>query len=324
MRLSCAQEQAQKIADLILEAFDPEDTAAAAFEAAAGAQSWIEQEWVVEAYFGAPPDRTGLLEIAKTVLGEDASARIEFKLVEQRDWVAASLEGLKPVRAGRFLVHGAHDRASVRIYDIGIEVEAALAFGTGHHGSTRGCLLLLDELRRWGRLTKILDIGTGSGILAIAAARLWKRKVEAGDIDAVCAASATANAKLNKVAAFVRPIVARGVEHITLQQCGPYDLILANILARPLRQMAPQLAKLAARGGRFILSGLLEQDAAAVLSAYRSQNIFLLKRVNIDGWVSLLLERRLHSGFKGSILGRKRLKMVERRYAVSKPMITSP
>lgn len=324
MRLRCTQEQAQKIADLILEAFDPEDTAAAAFELEAVRQSWTPQEWAVEAYFRVPPDRTILLEIAETVLGEGAGAQVEFERVEQRDWVASSLEGLKPVRAGRFLVHGAHNRMSVRPHNIGIEIEAALAFGTGHHGSTLGCLILLNELSRYKGLAKFLDIGTGSGILAIAAARLWKRNVEAGDIDPISVSAAAANAKLNNVAAFVRPVVSRGVEHVYLRQSAPYDLIFANVLARPLRQMAPAVAKLASQGGWIILSGLLETDVASVLSKYRSQNLFLVKRINVEGWVSLLLERRLQSGFKGSILGRKRVKMVERRFAISSPITTRP
>jgi ribosomal protein L11 methyltransferase len=292
MRLACTEQQAQKIADLILEAFDPEATAVSTFERVTSTKAWSTEDWMVEAHFGTPPDQSLLEKLVASVTGEAFARNLEFGSVDQRDWVAASLEGLRPVRAGRFLIHGAHDRSAVRANDIGIEIEAALAFGTGHHGSTLGCLMLLNERIKQGPAKQILDVGTGSGVLAIAAARAFKRKISAGDIDGVCVASATANAKANRVAGFLRPVKARGADHILLRQNGPYDLIFANILARPLRQLAPSLAKLTARGGTLILSGLLDRDVAGVLSAYRAQNLFLVKRIDIEGWASLLLQRR--------------------------------
>ncbi len=180
--------------------------------------------------------------------------------------------------------------------DIAIEIEAALAFGTGHHGSTRGCLLMLDRLAKRRRPKTMLDVGTGSGVLAIAAAKLFHRPVHAGDIDPIAVAAARANARLNGVASFVQPVVARGLRHPTLQSGAPYDLVFANILARPLRQLAPAIQSVLAPGGEVILSGLLACDVAAVLSAYRAQGLALVSRLDLDGWATLLLSRGTSSG----------------------------
>ena len=149
----------------------------------AGPSGWNKGPWIVEAYFGAPPDEANVRALVAAAAGDAAARAATFGRVDERDWVAASLEGLKPVRAGRFIVHGAHGRDAVKANDIAIEIEAALAFGTGHHGSTRGCLHMLDRVARKRRPRAILDLGTGSGVLAIAAAKLFKRKIHAGDID---------------------------------------------------------------------------------------------------------------------------------------------
>ncbi|MGB6176242.1 MAG: 50S ribosomal protein L11 methyltransferase, partial [Methylocella sp.] len=199
--------------------------------------------------------------------------------------------GLTPVRAGRFSVHGAHRRDAVKANDIAIEIEAALAFGTGHHGSTRGCLHMLDLVARKRRPRAILDLGTGTGVLAIAAAKLFRRKIHAGDIDSVCVQAAGANAKRNRVASFVRPVLAKGVAHPLLRAGGPYDLVLANILARPLRDLAPQIARLAAPRAEIILSGLAGRDVPGVAAAYRMQGAALARRIDIDGWATLLMRR---------------------------------
>ena len=205
--------------------------------------------------------------------------------------MANSLAGLKPVRAGRFLVHGRHDRARVGVNDVGIEIEAGLAFGTGHHGTTRGCLLHFDRLLKRRRPHAVLDVGCGAGVLAIAAARILKRKVWLGDIDPIAVEVANANARLNGVGALCRAVVSRGVEARALREGAPYDLVFANILARPLRLMAPSLAAVIGAEGEAIVSGLILADVPGVLASWRAQGFTLAGRIDLEGWASLRLRR---------------------------------
>jgi ribosomal protein L11 methyltransferase len=281
LRLVADETRARAIADLVVETFDPAETAATAFEEPDGVA------WAVEIYFGEAPDEPAIRLLIEAAAGAEAAAAARFFEISQKDWVGASLEGLKPVRAGRVLVHGSHDRARVRINDVGVEIEAALAFGTGHHGTTLGCLLALDDICKRRRPERVLDVGTGTGVLAISAARLLRQPVASGDIDPVAVTTARANARANSAAALVQPVVAVGVRHPSLS--ARYDLIFANILAKPLRLLAPQIASVAAEGAELVLSGLLARDVAGVLSAYRAQGFALAKRRDIDGWATLLL-----------------------------------
>ena len=290
MRLSCDEATARRIAAIIVETFDPATTAAAAFVEAPDPSGATKTPWIVEAYFGNPPDEANVRTLVGIVAGEAVAEAATFGSIDERDWVGLSLEGLKPVRAGRFLIHGAHGQGAIKANDFAIEIEAALAFGTGHHGSTRGCLYMLETVARTRRPRAILDLGTGSGVLAIGAAKLFKRKVCAGDIDPVCVQAAGANAKRNRVASFVRPVQAKGAEHPLLRKGAPYDLVLANILARPLRDLAPRIARLAAPGAAIILSGLIARDVAGVVAAYGAQGIALARRIDIDGWATLLMQ----------------------------------
>jgi ribosomal protein L11 methyltransferase len=284
MRLTTDERSARAMTDIIGEVFDPAETAVAAFEAEDG------RTWLLEAYFASPPDEAAIRELVRPIVGPEAD-RATFEAMSQKDWVKASLDGLKPVRAGRFLVHGSHDREARRINDLAIEIEAALAFGTGHHGTTLGCLLaLIDELKR-RRPRHVLDVGTGTGILAFAAAKALKRTVVAGDIDPEAVRIARENARLNGIAAHLRFYVAPGVRHALANRPDHFDLVFANILARPLMRLAPSIARVLAPHGTLILSGLLARDVPGVLSAYAAHAWRLTRRRDIEGWAALTLKR---------------------------------
>jgi ribosomal protein L11 methyltransferase len=279
-RLATDEATARRVADAFVETYDPGDAAAGAFADGRG--------WAVSIHFRQPPNEAAVRALVALAAGAEASNALTFETIAPKDWVEASLAGLAPVRAGRFVVHGRHDRARVARNAIGIEIEAALAFGTGHHATTRGCLLALDHLLRARRPRRVLDIGTGTGVLAIAAAKALRRRVLAGDIDRRAVETARANANLNGVGALVEVVCARGAS-ARLRAGGPFDLVLANILAGPLQRLSFPLASWLAPRARLILSGLLPAHANSVLSAYGAQNLVLERRIVLDGWVSLVM-----------------------------------
>ncbi len=284
-RLVCDEPVARRIAAYLGEIFGGDDSACAAFEGDDG-------RWQVAIHFCDPPDEVALRAQVALVAGDAAAAGLAIEPVEQADWVAKSLAGLQPVRAGRFIVHGAHDRARVRPNDLGIEIEAALAFGTGHHGTTRGCLLALDDLAKRLRVRRVLDIGTGSGVLTIAAAKILHGRVVASDIDNVAVEAARANARLNHVYPNITLLRAVGVNARAITSLAPYDLIFANILLGPLLRLAVPIRGLTGANARVVLSGLLPIHANAVLAIYRMQGLTLERRIPLDGWVTLVLRRR--------------------------------
>ena len=285
LRLALPEKAARRVADLVVETFDPAEAASAAFENEATGL------WEVEVYFAEEPNQDSIRELVRIAAGDEAAAAAEFDTLAEKDWVKASLEGLTMVEAGRFLIHGGHDRGRVPLNRIGIEIEAALAFGTGHHGTTRGCLLALDAILKQKRPRRVLDVGTGTGVLAIAAARALRQPVALGDIDPVSVEASASNARLNRAASYLKPVVARGVQHPALMAGQPYDLIFANILAKPLRLLAPSIAGVASHDATLILSGLLARDVAGVLSAYAAQGFRLHKRGDLEGWATLVLTR---------------------------------
>src|ERR1700726_4578233 len=185
------EQAARRVVDLLTESFFDGQAAIAAYEGPGG-------RWGITVHFAEAPDQTSIRELVRLVAGEEVAQAISFDTVEAKDWVKATLEELVPVRAGRFIVHGKHDRARVPPNKLGIEIEAALAFGTGHHGTTRGCLLLLDHVLKFRKPKRVLDRGTGTGVLAIAAAKALKRAVLASDIDAPSVKVARENARLNE------------------------------------------------------------------------------------------------------------------------------
>jgi ribosomal protein L11 methyltransferase len=260
------------------------DAAVAAFEQDGGG-------WTVEIHFESAPDENKIRDLVQAIAGETAVTGLSFETVAARDWVAASLAELKPVTAGRFVVHGAHDRAAIPSHCVGIEIEAALAFGTGHHGTTRGCLLALDQILRAHRPRRILDVGTGTGVLAIAAAKALRHHVLASDIDARAVAVATENARINHVAPLIAVLHTPGLAARRVREHAPYDLVFANILLAPLRLLASPMARLIAPQARVILSGLLATQANAALAAYRSNDFALERRIVLDGWATLVLRR---------------------------------
>ena len=280
-RLICDQPTARRLASYLAETLEPDDCVCSAFEDNDG-------RWQVAVHFREAPEEAGLRVLVAAAAGEAAAAALSIEPVAPADWVKQSLSGLKPVRAGRFLVHGAHDRARVKPNDIGIEIEAALAFGTGHHGTTLGCLLALDDLAKRRHARRVLDIGTGSGVLAIAAAKTFRTPVVAGDIDPVAVAAARANARLNGTPAIVF-VHAAGAKARTIAAQAPYDLIFANILLGPLLRLAEPVRALTAANARIVLSGLLPSHANAVLAIYRAQGLMLERRILIDGWITLVL-----------------------------------
>jgi ribosomal protein L11 methyltransferase len=282
--LTTHREAAQRIADLLAESYPGEEAAVGLFDEGGG-------RWSVAVHFGVPPDEAALRALVALVAGPAAGEALRFERLADKNWVAASLAGLAPVAAGRFMVHGAHDRARVPVNRIGIEIEAALAFGTGHHGTTRGCLIALDAiLKAPPRPRRVLDLGTGSGVLAIAAARALRRRVLASDLDATAMRAARGNARRNRAGMLVEAIQADGVAHRRIRERAPFDLVFANILLGPLKRLAMPLTRLVAPGGRVVLSGLLAAQASAARSAYRG--LALHRRIDLDGWTTLVLVRR--------------------------------
>jgi ribosomal protein L11 methyltransferase len=268
------------------EILDGARTAVTVFESAPGA-------WTVEIYSDGAIESAVLRAAVRAAGNAQAAERLAFTRVPENDWVSLSLAGLAPVRAGRFVVHGAHDRARIPANAIGIEIEAALAFGTGHHGTTRGCLLAFESLlkKHGSAPLRVLDIGTGTGVLAIAAARALHGVIVASDIDPVSVCAARLNARANRVGGYVLVLQAAGLNAPGIRAGGPYNLVFANILLTPLKRLAQSIARLTAHGGRVVLSGLLPHQADAARFAYTAQGMRLERRMEVAGWCTLILRR---------------------------------
>ncbi len=250
-----------------------------------------EQE--ITAYFETPPDyaevTARLALLAQLVNISAPTAR--FNDLPQTDWLTHVYRGLHPLQLGRFYVYGSHSAAVPPAGAIPIQVDAATAFGSGHHATTAACLIALSDVAQNKKPKRMLDLGCGSGILAMGMAKLFRRKVLALDIDPEAARVTARNAEINQCAKFVRAGVG-GSDSPILKRGAPYDLIMANILARPLTLMAHEITAALAPDGVIILSGLLTKQEAMVISAYRAQGLRLIKSVRREEWSALILKRQ--------------------------------
>jgi len=247
------------------------------------AEEPFKDEATVEALYTEEPDAA--------LLSELAGCAVTVEPLPDQDWINHSLEGLPPVRAGRFFVYGAHDRGKVPGGVIPIRIEAGMAFGTGHHETTALCLSVLSDLGKKRRYKNVLDLGCGTGLLAIGAARLWRRHVLASDIDPIAVAITRENARANREGPLVQAVMADGLDHPALAGRAPYDLIVANILAGPLTRLAPSIARALAPDASLILSGLLRNQENLVLDFYRPHGLILRGRRRDGPWSALVLER---------------------------------
>jgi len=244
--------------------------------------------WEVAAYFIEAPDQAGL---ALAAMAFDAKPFVISELPET-DWVAKVRRDLPPVVAGRFFLFGSHDADNVPEGVVGLAIEAAMAFGTGHHGTTQGCLIALDRLDSLGfRGKNVADIGCGTAVLAMGAAKIWPdHTVIASDIDEVAIDTAVANAAYNGLDGRLNCYVCPGFEHPVLQAAAPFDLVFANILKTPLILLAPDMARYIAPGSYAILSGILNEQADEVLAVYASHGFALDDRLIIDDWTTLTIK----------------------------------
>jgi ribosomal protein L11 methyltransferase len=282
--VSTTEARATEILDLMTLCFGEEDLAIATTEV-----DETNDVWEASVYMMTDEEDEIRVRLEDLFAVDFADLAIEREVLPDIDWIAKSLEGLKPVRAGRFIVHGSHDRDKVRVNDLAIEIEAGQAFGTGHHGTTAGCLEVIDEVVRSRKVRNALDLGTGSGVLAIAVRKLKHIPVLATDIDPVAVRVARENARSNGLIEGIEFRVAPGFHSTAFGQYGPFDLIIANILARPLMKMAPQLAAHLGPGGSVILSGILASQRWKVIAAYNGAGLAHVKTIWRNGWVTIHL-----------------------------------
>ncbi len=276
------EDRAQALGEA-LESLEPEPVGVGVFELEDGSDLWE-----VGAYFTEAPD-----DVALALMAAAHGAR-PFAVSElpDIDWVAHVRRELSPVEAGRFFVYGSHDTDKLPEGRVGLLIEAAMAFGTGHHGTTLGCLRALDRLETAGfHGRNVIDVGCGTAVLAMAAARIWPEKVLASDIDAVAVEVAQANVEANDLEGRVECLEAVGFEHPAIHERAPFDLVFANILKGPLIALAPDMARHVAPGGHAILSGLLVTQAADVMAAYQAEGFALHHREDIGEWSTLTLIR---------------------------------
>lgn len=287
VRLEAGRFEAKRLAAILEEAFEFDGYPVTREETPPYSKHWTVDTIIFDVE---PEDAEALVREA---LGDEGTT-IDVKVTvldDTTNWIAVSEEIRKPVPVGRFYVHGSHDRARVPVNARGIEIDAELAFGTGHHATTRVCLAALDRLLAKRHYFRPIDVGTGTGLLAIAIAEMQGTRVLATDIDPVATRIARQNADLNGVGPFVETLTATGMAHRRIEERAPYDLVVANILARPLTRLARPIAKAITHDATIVLSGLRVTDRARVLSAYRMQGLYLKWSLQEDEWLALVLGR---------------------------------
>jgi ribosomal protein L11 methyltransferase len=225
----------------------------------------------------------------QTVLAGYAELNVTVETLADADWLAMALSGLPPVRAGRFFIYGIHDRGQAPASTVNLRIEAGAAFGTGHHGTTVGCLIAYNDLLKSHRFNRVLDVGAGTGVLAIAASKTGTKTAVGTDIDPISVRISNENATLNQSRA--RFVHANGLNHRKVRQDAPYDLVFANILARPLVSLSMPIRGALKPGGLVILSGLLRTQERFVKAAYLSHGFRLVRRIHRDAWCTLVMQR---------------------------------
>jgi ribosomal protein L11 methyltransferase len=276
------KDQAYALVDAVMERDDLALTASAHENEDTG-------EWVFEATCDSPPDVDAFAELARQTLG----GAVEFSVAPidpEINWVARSLEGLAPVIAGGFYVYGSHETGPAPHGLTPMKIDAAQAFGTGHHETTTGCLEAITIILKRKKPRHMIDVGTGTGVLAIALAKRTNRTVIASDIDPISVTTTIDNAAQNGVGKQIIALEATGVNHPAIQQNAPYDLIVANILAGPLMALAPSIGRIAQKGATVILSGILQHQARGVINAYARQGMVLNQKLQRKDWTTLILE----------------------------------
>jgi ribosomal protein L11 methyltransferase len=273
---------------------------AAAIEPFCHSVAWFEYKehpdgslWRVEGLGAHEPNRARLTAAtaAAAVAFGVAAPNLDIDILPARDWSGDSLRAFPPIRIGRYFIYGSHVKEPVPAGVVALRIDAGMAFGSGEHASTAGCLSVLDRLARRRRFRNALDLGCGSGILALAAAKTWRAPVLAVDIDPEAVAVTRANAKTNKVAPLVRAAASDGYNSPAVRAARPFDLIVANVLARPLARMAGSLARHLAPGGIAVLSGVIDADGPWLVAAHRPFGLRLVRRESRDGWTALVLRR---------------------------------